>query len=344
MPAEKTRADSLWEYLTGASSDGGAQSDPDAALGNYRSSSEAQSMSVSIASPISNITIEFASGGNEIGDGTLNVVDADTLQWKCYGESYGASVAIANGETKIVETSGLPGGFLRVTRTSATALTGTATVTLSSRLNNVYALDDVSSDEATAGDTEYRATIIVNESVASIAAFKRWIGTFGTAQVSNTTQLGASGAGTIVTTGSFSDWPEQGWCHIKNGAATREIVYYSERTSTVLTVPATGRGLLGTTAAAGSATDDIHAVPGFAIAKDTDGITSGGAAIQTIGDEDTPPTSVSWSTGITAATGLDIGAMLSGEQIGIWIKREIPVSAIATTEASSLILDSFDAA
>lgn len=344
MPAEKTRADSIREYLTGATSDGGTQTDPDAALGNFRSSTEAESMSISVADAISGITIDYAGGGNELGDGTLYAADADTLQWKCSGEDYGAGVAIANGETKIVETDGMPGAFLRVSRTSAAALTGTSTVTLTQKLNNVFALDDVSSSEAESGDSEYRATMLVNESTASIASLKRWIGTLGTSQISDSTQLGASGAGTIVTTGSFSDWPEQGWCHIKNGSATREIVYYSERTTTTLTVPATGRERLGTTAAAGSASDTIHAVPGIAIAIDTDGVTSGGAAIQTIANENTAPTSVTWDTGITEDTGLSIGDMDSGEQVGIWIWREIPEDAVATTEAVVIIQDSFDAA
>jgi hypothetical protein len=238
----------------------------------------------------------------------------------------------------------MPGAFIRVERTSAASLSGTATLTLSQQLNNVFAFDDVTSSEAAAGDAEYRATMVVNESTASIAAFKRWVGTLGTSQISDDTQLGASGAGTITTTGSLADWPESGWCHIKNGSATREIVYYSERTSTTLTVPATGRECLGTTAAAGSATDTIHPVPGIALAIDTDGVTSGGAAIQTIADEDTAPTSVTWNTGITEDTGLDIGDMDSDEQVGIWIWREIPEDAVATTDATVIIQDSFDAA
>jgi len=43
MPAEKTRCDSLALYFTGASSDGGAQTDPDVSLGNYRSSTRLDS-------------------------------------------------------------------------------------------------------------------------------------------------------------------------------------------------------------------------------------------------------------------------------------------------------------
>lgn len=343
MPSEKTRADSLREYLTGAGSDGGAQAAANSSLGNYRSSTEAASFGITVTNAISGISISFAGGGNTPGDGQLDAVDANTLRWRCSGGSYGPTVSIANGETKIVETSANPGAFLRVSRTSATALSGTATVTLATLLNNVFAMDDVSSAEAAAGDTNYRATILKNEAVANVVSIKRWIGTLGTQAVSDGAQLGSSGSGTITTTGSFADWPESGWAHIRNGSSTREIVYYTQRTTTSLTVPSAGRGRLGTSAAAGANTDTIDAVPGIAIGKDPDGVTSA-AAIQTIANEATAPTSVTWNTGITAAAGLSIGTMTPGQQIGLWIKREIPVGAYAQSQANYLINNSFDAA
>ena len=357
MPSEKTRADSLREYLTGATSDGAAQADPDASLGNYRSSSEAESLDIVVTNALSGITVSYAGGGNTLGDGTLNAVDTGTVQWKCASGSYGASVSISDGETKIAESLGSPGAYLRISRSGAVSMSGAATVTLTQKMNNLFALDDVSSAEATAGDIEYRGTMVVNESSATITALKRYVGQLGTARISDVTQLDSgagsgsgsgtstsSGAGTIVTTGSLADWPESGFCHIKNGATTREIVYYSERTATTLTVPDAGRGLLGTSEAAGDAADTIHAVPGIALAIDTDGVTVGGAAIQTIATEGDAPTTVTWDTGITAATGLQIGDMEADEQVGIWIKRQVPAGAVATTEADVIIEDSFDAA
>ena len=345
MPAEKTRADSLREYLTGADSDGAEQFDPVASLGGYRASDLAKSFDIVVTSAISGITIDFAGGGNIPGAGTLEAVDANTLQWKCLGESFGTSVPIYNGETKIVETASLPGAFLRVTRTSSANLSGSATVTLTERMNNVFGFDDVLSTEADAGMTEYRATILVNESVATVGAVKRWIGTLAASKTSDSAQLTESGAGTIETSGSFSGWPESGFCHIVNNAAeTREIVYYSSRTDTELSVPASGRALLGTAASAGSSTDTIHPVPGIAIAIDDNGVTAGGAAIQTIGDEITPPTGLTWNTAISPETGLQIGDIESGQQVGFWMKREIPPGAMATTKAAVLILNSFDAA
>jgi len=345
MPSALTRCDSLREYLTGAGSDGGAQSNPNSSLGGYRSSTEAISLTAVVTDPIANITINYIGGSNELGAGSLECVDADTLRWKCAGGEYGASQSIANGETKIVETDANPGAYLRITRTSATALVpDVSTVTLSRAINNVYAFDDISPAEAVAGDTEYRATLLKNQAATSITSLKRYIGTLGTQQLSDDEQLGSSGAGTISTTGSLSTWPESGWCHIKNGASTREIVYYSSRTNTTLTVPSAGRARMGTSAAAGAATDTIDAVPGISIAADDDGVTSGAPAIQTIANEGTAPTGVTWNNGITAATGLDIGTMASGDQIGIWIRRDAPAGMASTTANVVKIYDTFDAA
>lgn len=348
MPDEKTRADSLREYLTGAISEGGAQADPNASLGDYRSSTEAESMAIEVTLPLTTgaITIDYAGGGNEDGQGLLDVVDSNTVQWKCFGESYGPTVQITNGETKIVETGDLPGAYLRISRTSATALSGTAGITLAKKINNVFAFDDVSSSEASSGDDEYRATIVKNESVAAISTFKRWLGLLGTARISDTDDLPATGAGTIEssTVASFADWPEQGWCHIKNGSATREIVYYTERTNNTLTVPSWGRGLLSTSEGVGAATDTISPVPGVRIGIDPDGIQDAGYQYQKVANESTEPSGVTWDTGITDDTGLVIGNMESGKVVCLWIHREIPAGAVATTNNLFRYEDSFDAA
>lgn len=344
MPLEKTRADTLREYLTGATFFGQPQADPNVSLGNFRSLlTEAQSMSIGVVDALPNITIDYAGGGNIIGEGSLECVSPNSLRWKCFTGTYGEAISIEYLETKLVETRTVPGAFLRVTRTSATPLVpGVATVILAEAVNNVFGFDDVADAEATAGDAEYRATMVVNESLLPVKLYKRWIGTLGPPQVSDGGQLGGAGAGTITTTGSFAMWPERGWCHIREGGGTfREIVYYSSRTDTVLTVPASGRARLGSTAAAGAATDTLDAVPGIAIGKDPAGVTADGLAIQTIANENTAPVGVTWNTGITAATGLDIGTMTADQQIGFWIWRDVPVGVAATTEAIMFIQHSF---
>jgi len=343
MPDEKTHADALRFYLTGAGSDGGAQADPDAALGDYRSSTLCEFLAITVTNPISNVTVDFAAGLNGTGDGTLTATGNDTLAWTAPGGSQGANVTILNGETKILEDGTTASKFVRVTRTTADNLTGTATCTLADTYNDVVGLDNVSSAEAAAGDDEYRAVMLKNESASDITVLKLYLQTLGTQRTSDSGQLGASGAGTIsISSGNFNDWPDYGWCRIvTSGGSEREIVYYTSCTATALTVPAAGRERLGTSAAAGAATDTVDAVPGIRIAKEL----PVASAIQTIADEDTAPTGLTWRTGNGASDGpVDIGTLSAGALYGLWIHREIPAGAVAVPDALNHIAYQFDTA
>lgn len=342
MPNEKTRADSVRAYLTGAASNGGAQTDPALSLGNYRSSTLLTFLENVITSAIANVTVNHVSGANGEGVGTITAVSVNSLTWTPPGGTAGAAVTIANGETKILEGAGAPGKFVRVIRTSATDLAGAATCTLTYKANDLVGFDDVSAAEAAAGDVEYRALMLMNEAAATVKNVTVYLSLLGTSQASGAAQLGASGAGTItVSVGNFNDWPDSGYCRIESSVGTlREIVYYESRTSTSLTVPANGRGLLGTAAAAGSASDIIKAVPGIRIASEA----PVSNAIQTIADENTSPTGRTWVTPVSKATGLVIGNMAAAAMYGLWVEREVPVGA--TSEASVLqsIAVAFDAA
>ena len=344
MADQYTRGDSVRDYLTGASSAVGTQTDPNASLGNYRSSTEAVSYTVSVTSPISGITVEAASGSNTEGAGQIEAVDANTLRWRSNGNTYGPDQVIANGETKILEQDSLPGAFVRVTRTSATALSGTATVTLTKATQNVYGFDNVSSAEAAAGDTEYRCVITKNCSILDVDNYKVFSGTLGTQGTSDTTQLGAVGAGTIETTGSYADWPTSGWVCIRSAVDTvREVAYYSSRTDTVLTVETGGRARLGTSAAAGAAGDTVDAVPGIAIGANNAGVQASGAQIQQVADEDTAPAGVTFVVGLTAASGVNVGTIGPNEEIGIWLMREIPASATSIAQNEVRLKATYDA-
>ncbi|HEV7301613.1 MAG TPA: hypothetical protein VGN72_19770 [Tepidisphaeraceae bacterium] len=344
MPDQFTRADSIRFYGSGANSDGNTQANADLSLGNYRSSLEVQSLSWTIVNPISNVTILSASDNNGTGAGTLAVTGDDTLTWTAPGGAAGVAVTILSGETKTLESFLDPSKFIRVQRTNTTPLAGNATVTLAEVFNNVIGFDNVLSAEASTGDSEYRLTVIKNLNATAIGAVKVWIGTLGTQRVSASTQLGAAGAGTVtISAGTFDDWPDTGFCHIKNGANTREVVYYSARTSTVLTVPATGRAMLGTTAAAGAATDTLDAVPGIRIARVAPSSQPSGN-FATIANENTAPAGVvTWSLGTTAADGLDVGTLASQNIQGIWIHRQVPPSAVAAPSVRHRLRASFDA-
>lgn len=342
MPAEKTRADALREFLSGASMDGGGQTDPQASFGNFRSSTEAISLGITIANAISNATILYAGGSNSPGVGTLTALDSQTLTWKPFGSSSpGDPSVIPSGSTGIVEASGSPGAYLRISSSGSFSVTSSQ-ITLAILDGNQFSMEEVSDANASSGIVEYRASIVKNVSSFSVLNFNRWIATLGSSNSSDQAVLGASGSGTIATTGTFSDWPTSGWCQIRNISNTiREVVYYSSRSDTVLTVPNSGRALLGTSSSAGSTNDTIYPVPGVAIGVDPTGVQIMGSSIQTIASGTTAPTSVSWNLGIIEADGLQIGTIQPGEQVGIWVKRHIPNSCKSTPQALVKFFNNF---
>lgn len=347
MPDALTHADAIRMYLTGAASDGGAQADPNSSLGKYRSSTEVTHLGAVITSPIANVTVDFVAGENGTGAGTLAAKSADTLAWTAPGGSEGAAVTIANGETKLLEDGSDTKKYIRVSRTSASALTGTATVTLADQFNNLVGFDNISSAEAAAGDNEYRCLSLKNVAASQVKSVKVWLGTLGTQMTTSAAQLGASGAGTLEgAAGAFADWPETGFARIQTaGGALQEIVYYSSRTDDVLTVPADGRGLLGTSATAGAATDKADAVPGIRIGKEAPSAQPDGYFTdKTSAGEGSEPAGVSWNAGITAAGGVDIGDITAGYIYGLWIHRQVPAGQVADPSLLNLIRLSFDAA
>lgn len=329
------RADSILDYLTGAASDGAVQNNQALSLGSFRASAEWGGLAMYIENAINNLTVDFASGANDLGENILECLNANTIQW-----AGGNAIQIEDGESVIAEGS-TPGKYIRVTRTSDNDLQmGQSTVTLTSPLNNVIGFNNVSHVVATAGGSYYRGIIAKNRSSGSIYNFKRWIPTIAASNiVSDVARLSGAGPGTITSTTGVTDWPESGYAHIFNGGSSREIVYYSSRTGNSLTV--TGRALLGTSASAGLNTDIVVSVPGIAIAKDVAGVTNA-AAIATIANETTAPAGVTWNTGIDGATGLQIGTMAANQQIGIWIWKHIPPGAYLSLGVLDKINSSFD--
>lgn len=335
--------DGLRVYLTGAASDGAAQTDVDLSLGNYRSSTEAERVGRFIASPVRGISVLQASRANGTDGvvGSLTVVDANRLKYTAPGSNTsGPTVTIGNGETKVLRDGDNASKWVRVQRTSASELAGAGVIEYVDQLNNVFGLIDAGNSESTGGGDRYRAVMLRNDDIIGISAIKLFVPVLalGSTAVSSVGQLSGAGAGTITgAAGAFCGWPSRGWARIEqSGGTLREIVYYSERTDTALTVPSLGRGRLGTSAAAGGATDNCYPVPGIRIAHEAANPLQYGP-VQTIADEETSPTGVSWSTGRTAATGVSVGTLYVGEHAGIWIHRELPAGIDATAKAWSQV-------
>ena len=340
MPPPYTRADCLREYLTGAASDGGSQSNPLMSLGNYRSSTEAASLGINIANAISGVVLLYAGGANGPGSGLLTATDANTLTWQPPGSTIVGPPSSFSGTSVLGTVEGpSPGQYLRVSATTPFSITQ-STITLSYLMDNVFSLGDVNIANAISGVSNYTATIVRNEGTGSVSNFQRYLGLLGSPQPSDSTWLPASGLGTIVTSSSFLTWPTAGWCQVRSSGGTlKETVYYSQRTSTSLSV--TTRALLGTTATAGSSSDVVYPVPGIAIGIDPAGPQSFGSLIQTISSTTTAPIGVTWNQEITPVSGLQIGTLSQNYQVGLWIWRQSPPNLVSTPQALILLNDSF---
>ncbi|MCP4539829.1 MAG: hypothetical protein GY832_22040 [Chloroflexi bacterium] len=329
MATEKTTCDALGWYLTGATSDGGGQLDPDESLGGSRSALEMRQMGVLVnpITQISPIAIDNVIGENVAGAGEIRAASTSTLEYKCPGGSaFGTAATVTNGSTVLLLSDDTDKA-IRVSRDKSESLAGYMPLTIVKQVHSVLGMDNITSAERAAGNDTYRAIMWRAHGGNALSALKVWVGTLGTQATSDGGQLGAAGGGTITTTGSYADWPDYGWAHITTDVpATREIVYYTSRTATVLTVPAAGRGLLGTGAAAGAATDTVDAVPGIRLALEAP---DGDGNIQTIANESTAPAAVAWDSGITSASGLSLANLASGSNYGLWIHREIPTCAVA---------------
>jgi len=328
-----TNADALGLFLTGAAGDGGDQPDPDLSFGNFRSSSRLEQIGFFISHSIPGIIIERVGGANGIGLGSMESVNGDSLRWTAPSDTPGAAILIANGQTRMLQ-SGSPAKFIVVSCHTTGKLAGTATVSLVPVYNDVIGSSNVPSGESL---VKLRCFTMKNmNSGNTLKHLKVWIGTLATQQVSDAGQLGGSGSGTIETTGTFTDWPFTGFCRITTaGGSLREIVYYSVRTGSILTVPAAGRGLLGTSAAAGASDDKLDAVPGIKIAKEAP---SGGHFTIADDEHDTEAVSgLSWTTGINKDNGLVISGLAPGEMIGIWLWLIVIEGRIATPSMENML-------
>jgi len=166
-------ADGLQFYLTGATVSSGTQRDPDASLGGYRAWNRAMPLEPSPESGIPGLSVTFASGANGAGVGTLTADEQGSVRWTPPGGSPGASTAIADG-SEVVVAGADPDKFVRVSRSTALALAGTTSVQLMAIVNNVIGGSNFDGDEEAAGETKYRAVMLLNAGGGAITDLKVW--------------------------------------------------------------------------------------------------------------------------------------------------------------------------
>ena len=373
MATTKTKSDALGFYHTGADFDGGPQSDPDASLGGFRAHHEVRNLTALMSTPIGALRVDVIGGANGVGDGVLTGQDIssaaeiegaidmseedkqtmfgiDTITWTAPNGSAGTAVVIGDGDELLIEDVDTQKA-IRIKRDSFLAIGGSMGLSIRKTIGNVLGFRDVTDAERTAGEDYYHAIMLDAHGGAALTNVELWINPLSYAVTSGAGQLGASGAGTLSTAGTFGpvpprpqDWSTEGWCRIiKADTTTRETVYYESRTETALTVRAGDRGLLGTSAEAGASNDTLYAVGNVRIAAET---VSGGGSIQTIATELTAPTGRTWQDGVVKGDGITVGSMGASGKQGIWIHREIPAAlgdlVVASPGVENAIGVSFD--
>lgn len=309
--------DALRVYLTGAGVDGGGQPNCSESLGYARSGAVAESLSPSRYNALRRVRIDFVAGMNGAGLGCLEAVGASTVRWTPPGAGAGPTVAILDGETRVLPgPAGSADKYVVVTRTESRDLEGRETTQLLSTFGNMWGggnYEDSTAELVRAGDFH---------ALVAVTGLTVWIEALGTVSGGLGPVLGASGAGTIGKTGAFLGWRARGLCQIRTSAGVlREIVYYSGRTDDALTVETGGRARLGTSAAAGAAGDVVYDMPWCQIGIETavDGLITD---LRTVGETGTP--AIAFSNAITEASGLVVGDLEAAALHGLWVKRTGP--------------------
>ena len=324
MALERTGPDSLACLHLGAASHDAAQTDPDLSLGDHLSSTLAPSLAPAVsvvALGSGQLTIQRIDGENGTGTGTITATGVNDITWLAPGGSAGPAVTILNGETRMLHTNGDPNKFIIVTRDNANDLTTSANVSIVVVYPSAMGFADVDAAEQAAGSVKYRALGYENLNSVATQNLVVQLVALGTQRISATAFLPASGAGTIeIASGNFNDWPASGHCLIHRGTAVHERVYYSGRTSTVLTVPAVGRGLGVTSEAVGQATDTVDAVPPIELAIEEPASQPSGA-FDAPADEDTAPSGVTFSNPLLVANALTPPDKDPGETFAVRAKR-----------------------
>jgi len=192
------RSDSLGFYLTGASSDGGVQTDPDASLGNYRSSTEVRLLGGIITENVPELIVERVTGDNGVGVGVIRS-DGTNIYYTPPGGTEGTGEAIDDGETAILEGADRDKA-VRVTRDGAGLKTGSLSLSLVDVFNNPIGMSNIPNADRVAGSTIYRAIMLRPRGLYGVLDIKFWLGTMtGTQSTISIGYEAQDGSGKIQT-------------------------------------------------------------------------------------------------------------------------------------------------
>ena len=194
-----SRSDSIGIYYTG----GASNDNPDFSLGGVRSSVQCQGMTFNISNNVPGVVIRYVTPANGEGLAALSVSDG-TATYTPPGGSPGSAVAIAEGETRLIEGAD-PDKAIRIYRTANVSFSGDMAISLADALEKLLSMKNVDDAERQAGSTKYRAVMLVNHGSYGVYDFKAWMPETGqcTYQIAHET----ASAGSIQTVANETTAP-----------------------------------------------------------------------------------------------------------------------------------------
>lgn len=185
----------------------------------------------------------------------------------------------------------------------------------------------VTGAEAATGSTKYRAMFIKNNHGSLSLQSAKVFMTSNSPETHLHEALVESGSEDHVHVHDNSTFPSQGSFFCES-----EEIAYTGKSGSSPNCQFTGctRGSNGTTRAA----HDIGApVEHNQLRLDVEAPGSQpGGAIQTIANEDAPPSGLSWQRPISYDTGVSIGNLAAGNKYGIWLRRKVPLGSWAEAD------------
>lgn len=326
MPDIATAADALQWFYTGAASDGAAISDIHGSIGGYRSSERLDALAIEVSGGPSGLRYSHPSGENGVGDGVLDCPTANTVRWQPPGGSFGDAVTIANGETKQVCGADV-NQYLLVERVNAEPLGQAAVLSLLDRLN--VHRENAATAEQAAGSARCRAFAVRNAHASeTLTDIRVWLATLAGPNACGAAGYAASGAVSVPAAGgeTFDGWSQSG---LVANVTSGEVLYYSSRTVSALTVPAAGRDVYSEVAggAAGTASDVLREIPPIRLGVEAPSAQPGGTFTLLSADTDAAP--VSLSRPLTEADAVVIANLAPGNIYAVWAQWTLLAGATA---------------
>jgi len=344
MPDEYKGSDGLRLYFTGASTDGGAQPDPNASLGNHRAENEVQPLAWDLFNLLKGITVEHVAGACGIGNCSIQAADGDQIRFVAPGEDYGETEIINQGETKVLESGASRSKSCRVHRWGSEPLAGVTTIKLSRWFNNVIGMSNITDPERLAGEEKVRCICLKAVNALGVDSIKGWITPLAPGIVSDVQQLPAIGTGFIESTGSIEDAPTWGFLRVEDAGGTlKEICLFTRRysESKFEVAYSNHRGLLGTSATAGAATDVVYWVPGIRFGwQDPTAQPDGAASIAATENDLSQLGGITWHSHIRRSEATPFNLATTNIKY-LWFRLSLPACLAASNVATWLALNGF---